>query len=281
MSHRDCVYALCVLLLAFWVAVCGAPEAAAEPQPAAAPEVPADVAQPAFEKYQAALDSLARGRTRAAMETLAEVTSLAPNWAEPRNILGFLHRFYNERARAIEQYEKVRALDPSDFHATQALVALGALTPEQAAADVAGIGVEAFEKQMVDLTNQVRTQAGLSPLTPSPELRKVALAHSQEMRDLGYFSHYSPTPGRYDVLARYRLILKKVPFLLGENLARRYGTENSLTSANIQDTFNGLMRSETHRRNILEPRYQEIAVAIVVNERGDYWMTQLFRREAP
>ena len=283
--HRGSVCIACAALCAIAAGIAVAETSGPSAQPTIPPggnvAVPAEVADEVFAKYQEALDRLVRGRARAAMETLAGVTALAPDWVEPHNLLGTLHKHYNERTSAIREYEEARQLDPTDFHATHALIELGALNPDKAAADAASVGVEVFEKQIIDLTNQARVEAGLDQLTPSAEMRTVALGHSQEMRDLDYFSHYSPTEGRYDVMARYRQVFREVPFLLGENLARRYGTAYSLTPANIEDTFRGLMRSETHRRNIMEPRYTQIAVAIVVNVKGDYWMTQLFRREVP
>jgi len=272
-----------VCVMSFTAMVPGISASADKPSAATgtSAQVPAEIADQVLAKYRAALETMARGRPRAAMDQLSSVIALAPNWAEPHKLLGFLHEYYHERARAIAEYQKARELCPTDFLATEALIALGALDRKQVAAEAASTGVEAFEQQLIDLTNQARLDAGLKPLRPSPELKKVALAHSEEMRDLNYFSHYSPTPGMHDVVARYKTILGSVPFLLGENLARRYGTQNSLTAANIEATFRDLMRSESHRRNILEPRYDETAVAIVVNDRGDYWLTQLFRREAP
>ncbi|HEU4835780.1 MAG TPA: CvpA family protein, partial [Pyrinomonadaceae bacterium] len=49
-----------------------------------------------------------------------------------------------------------------------------------------------LEKQMLDLVNQERQAAGLSPLAPDPELTEVARKHSADMFARGYFAHDTP-----------------------------------------------------------------------------------------
>ncbi len=49
-----------------------------------------------------------------------------------------------------------------------------------------------LEQRMLDLVNQERQAAGLSPLAPDPELTEVARRHSADMFARGYFAHDTP-----------------------------------------------------------------------------------------
>ena len=48
---------------------------------------------------------------------------------------------------------------------------------------------------MLDLVNAERSKAGLAPLKIDMELVRLARLKSQDMIDLNYFSHQSPTYG--------------------------------------------------------------------------------------
>lgn len=55
--------------------------------------------------------------------------------------------------------------------------------------------VNAFEQEVVKLTNAERTKAGLSPLQTDDKLMAAAREKSQDMQSNNYFSHTSPTFG--------------------------------------------------------------------------------------
>ena len=55
--------------------------------------------------------------------------------------------------------------------------------------------VRAYEQEVIRLVNVERAKAGLKALTEDWELSRMARYKSQDMHDLRYFSHTSPTYG--------------------------------------------------------------------------------------
>jgi uncharacterized protein YkwD len=127
------------------------------------------------------------------------------------------------------------------------------------------------ELRLVDLVNQERVSRGLPQLVIDPLLVKVARKHSQEMSDLRYFSHTSPTPGLRTPLDRYLADEPRRPSwaLVGENLFY----------CSIVDPERGhhaFMNSPNHRANILEARFERIGVGVYINSAGEFYVTQMF-----
>src|SRR4030042_3827411 len=120
------------------------------------------------------------------------------------------------------------------------------------------------EKIMFNLVNSERAKLGISPLTWNESLAKVGRAHSKDMFERGYFSHYS-LEGK-DVGDR----LEKA----GINYI--YAGENLALAPNVDRAHTGLMASEGHRRNILDPAFKKIGIGAV--EGGIYgkMFTQVF-----
>ncbi|MGQ9454842.1 MAG: CAP domain-containing protein [Armatimonadota bacterium] len=128
-----------------------------------------------------------------------------------------------------------------------------------------------YEQRFVALTNADRIRHGLNKLIVNSLLVEVARQHSHEMWEKNYFDHISPTPGFRTPMDRYlkRLGYKPKWALLGENLFY----------CSIVDVDRGhgcLMQSPEHRRNILNPDYQEIGVGCFVAPDGKFYVTQLF-----
>lgn len=118
-----------------------------------------------------------------------------------------------------------------------------------------------YEQKVVELTNQERTERGLSPLKISTELSKVAREKSRDMAENNYFSHNSPTYGSpFDMMKQFGITYKTA----GENIARGQSTP--------QEVVNGWMNSEGHRENILNSSFTHIGVGYVEN--GNYWTQQ-------
>lgn len=123
-------------------------------------------------------------------------------------------------------------------------------------------GVLAYEKQVVDLVNKERAANGLAPLTLNEKLCGVARTKSQDMKDLGYFSHTSPTYGSpFDMMKSFGISYRTA----GENIAMGQRTP--------EEVVNAWMNSPGHRANILNPSFTQIGVGYVAN--GNYW-TQMF-----
>lgn len=123
--------------------------------------------------------------------------------------------------------------------------------------------VTAYETEVVRLVNDVRKANGLKPLLQDWQLSRVARYKSQDMRDLGYFSHTSPTYGSpFNMMKSFGISYKTA----GENIAKGYSTPKAVVDA--------WMNSSGHRANILNPSYTHIGVGFVAS--GNYW-TQMFK----
>lgn len=120
--------------------------------------------------------------------------------------------------------------------------------------------LSASEQKMVDLVNQERAKAGVAALKVDTELSRVARIKSQDMKDNNYFSHTSPTYGSpFEMMKSFGIKYRAA----GENLAKH----GSVDSAHV-----GLMNSEGHRKNILNPNFTHIGIGIVDNR----YYTQMF-----
>jgi uncharacterized protein YkwD len=128
------------------------------------------------------------------------------------------------------------------------------------------------ERQFVDLVNRERARRGLRKLEIEPLLTAIARQHSTEMRDRSYFNHDSPIPVIRTPMDRYRRMVPNPPndyACVGENLFY-------CTVVDIQRGHRAFMNSPTHRDNVVFPHYQKIGVGIVKNDRGEFWVTQMY-----
>ncbi|WP_416825521.1 CAP domain-containing protein [Ectobacillus polymachus] len=122
--------------------------------------------------------------------------------------------------------------------------------------------LSAYEQKVVDLTNAQRAQYGLSPLKVDPTLSKVAKAKAQDMNNLNYFDHTSPTYGSpFDMMKQFGVTYTSA----GENIAMGQQTPEEVVQA--------WMDSPGHRANILNSSYNYIGVGYVSGK--DIW-TQEF-----
>lgn len=121
-----------------------------------------------------------------------------------------------------------------------------------------------IEKEVVELVNQERAKYGLSPLEIDTELSSVARLKSQDMANLNYFSHTSPTYGSpFDMMKQFNIQYRTA----GENIAKGQQTAEAVVNA--------WMNSEGHRANILNSSYTHIGVGYVSSGNTTYW-TQMF-----
>ena len=127
------------------------------------------------------------------------------------------------------------------------------------------------ELRFVEMANQERQKRGLGPLTIDPLLVSFSRDHSAEMRDRGYFNHHSPTPGIKTPMDRYlRAVAPRPEYAcVGENLFY-------CSLVDVKRGHEAFMTSPAHRENVLFPRFEKIGVGVVKNEKGEFWVTQLF-----
>lgn len=120
------------------------------------------------------------------------------------------------------------------------------------------------EQKMLELVNKERERAGLSPLVADQSLTRLARLKSRDMIEKDYFSHTSPTYG--------------TPFDMMKEAGVKYMTagENLAGDSTVERAHTGLMNSEGHRRNILNPSFKKIGIGII--EGGPYGLmfTQMF-----
>jgi hypothetical protein len=105
---------------------------------------------------------------------------------------------------------------------------------------------------VVSETNKQREEFDLSLLSENEELNKIAMIKLEDMFQEQYFAHISPEGVGVSDIAKeegYEYLL------IGDNLAfGPYEDDEILVEA--------WMNSEGHRENILNPKYQEIGVAV-------------------
>ena len=119
-----------------------------------------------------------------------------------------------------------------------------------------------YEKEVVRLVNDIRTQRGLPELTYNWELSRVARYKSQDMKDNKYFSHTSPVYGTpFQMMRSFGITYRSA----GENIARGQRSPEAVVNA--------WMNSSGHRANILSTSFTQIGVGYVAD--GNYW-TQMF-----
>ena len=117
---------------------------------------------------------------------------------------------------------------------------------------VLGYSSNITPEKIVELTNVERVKLGLPPLRINSLLSEAARQKAADMFAFNYWAHVSPsgrTPWSFfnDVGYKYQYA--------GENLARDFRDPDSVVRA--------WMNSPSHRENIVNPKYQEIGVAVV------------------
>ena len=125
------------------------------------------------------------------------------------------------------------------------------------------------EEGLLREMNREREQFGLEPLVASAVLTGIARARSRDMTEQQYFGHFHP-----DGISVYALLQAAgVRYAAGgENLAKVAGdVEHSVRSA-----IEALMESDSHRENILNPRYRFIGVGSVTDDSGITILTAVF-----
>ncbi len=120
------------------------------------------------------------------------------------------------------------------------------------------------EKIMFDLVNKERVSQGIAPLVWNESLASVGRAHSKDMFERGYFSHYSPE-GK-DVGDR----------LEQAGIGYSFAGENLALAPNVQRAHTGLMNSEGHRRNILDPAFKKVGIGAIDGGVYGKMFTQVF-----
>lgn len=121
---------------------------------------------------------------------------------------------------------------------------------------------EITEQKLIELANQERLQHGLNTLSIDPLLYFAAQNKAQDMVNNHYFDHYTPdgrSPWNFINAVGYNYLYA------GENLAMDFRTAEGVHKA--------WLSSSPHRDNILNPRYEDIAIAVVKGQINNHQTT--------
>lgn len=113
------------------------------------------------------------------------------------------------------------------------------------------------QRELLRITNDYRAMFRHRPLAWVPSLGVSAQAHGDEMSKLGYFSHFSETPGRRTPFERMQLA--GYTSGVSENIALADGARGA---------HDAWFTSSGHHRNLLDPENIEIGIGA----NGRYWV---------
>ncbi|MBU1200800.1 hypothetical protein KJ953_04720 [Patescibacteria group bacterium] len=165
---------------------------------------------------------------------------------------------------------------PKILHTNSLLTLLGVLIMAQSVISmlsvlqpkILGFATNIDPEKIIILTNNQRLQNDQKSLTTSNKLNQAALAKASDMFASNYWSHASPSgtePWYFISQADYQY--KHA----GENLARDFENSAEVVSA--------WMASPTHKKNILDSRFENIGVAVVngtINGKETTLVVQMF-----
>lgn len=111
-------------------------------------------------------------------------------------------------------------------------------------------------RKIIQLTNNIRQELGIAPVTENQVLNQAALNKAQDMLIDQYFAHVSPDN---KALRHFLYDLNYNFKVAGENLAIGFSEADSIMAA--------WKKSPTHYSNLIDPDFTEIGVGVVS---GDY-----------
>jgi uncharacterized protein YkwD len=123
---------------------------------------------------------------------------------------------------------------------------------------------EMSERAMLNLVNNERIKRGIVALSLDKQLVVVARKHSRDMFIRKYFSHISPDG----------LTLKER--LEEYDIQYQTAAENLAYAPTVETAHTGLMESEGHRKNILDPTLTDIGIGIIDGGVYGKMFTQVF-----
>ena len=137
--------------------------------------------------------------------------------------------------------------------------------------DFAVITLLSAEQALLDLTNADRVANGLDPLEFDPQTLFIARQRAEAQLGTAPLNHYDPD----GELAFVRLLAAaQVSYqLAGENLARASG-EGAATTQQVEQA---LMKSPTHRKNILEKTFTKVAIGAATSPQGQITFAEVYR----
>jgi uncharacterized protein YkwD len=149
----------------------------------------------------------------------------------------------------------------------------GPLAPDQLRFIARAIPANAqiVTQAIIDLTNFVRTENHLPPLSANAALMEGAQLHSQDMARLDRMQHDLASVPLSSLTDRAAFVHYSYQ-LLGENIAYNQADPASVVAS--------WMQSLPHRENMLNPSFTDIGVGLSWNRRGEPFYTMMLGQPA-
>lgn len=125
------------------------------------------------------------------------------------------------------------------------------------------ISLERDRATLLALINDARTQSGGKKLTLNENLNALAQFRANDMRDRNYFGHTDPS-GK--IVNDYR----------ADHFVKTPVSENIALDINLPLAHDGLMSSPIHRRNIIDPAWENVGIGISKRSSGELIIVELF-----
>jgi|GEM_PF-816628 len=128
--------------------------------------------------------------------------------------------------------------------------------------------IELLKQNVIQLTNEARTQEGETPLSENTALDQAAQSKLEDMFNQNYWDHVAPNGKQaWDFInsTDYQYVYA------GENLARGF--------LDAKSSMNAWMNSPSHRKNILNSDYRDIGIAAgygKINDKPTVLIVQIF-----
>lgn len=137
------------------------------------------------------------------------------------------------------------------------VVQIGIRTTSFSQPAVLGDSANISPAEVIRLTNEKRANAGLPALTYNQALAQAAKEKGENMLANDYWAHVGPDGTQpWYFFAKYNYKYRYA----GENLARDFTSASSVVDA--------WMASQSHRENMLSPKYKDIGIAVVEGDLG-------------
>lgn len=160
------------------------------------------------------------------------------------------HYTNNHRPKLLQPIGLVVVL--AMFMIVQFSLQMARIVPHLPGGFVLGYASSITPEQVLDAINAERAQAGLAAVSLNSQLNQAALAKANYMFLHDFWAHVAPdgtTPWDFIKASGYAYSVA------GENLARDFSDTPTMVKA--------WMDSETHRANIIHPKYTQTGIAVV------------------
>ena len=145
--------------------------------------------------------------------------------------------------------------------------------PADVVESAAPLDAATAELQLLALTNIDREQNGVPPLAADPETLSIARDRAGSQLDVPALSHYD---GNGQLAFVQLLVRSGLEYTVaGENLARSSVTDTAVT----ERVEEALMRSPSHRKNILDQTFTRVSIGAATDETGRISFAEIFRAE--